>query len=302
MLRASTTRPVTHLRILVLRWPVTFMIRSRRLRPAIRQLDEPVADRCDRARVAADGCERRQRIVVLMHVYYQDALPRLMGLLHAMPARFDLILTNSSGAPLILPDILPAGLDDLRILELQNRGRDIWPMVQVLNDGLIDKHDLVLKVHTKRSAWRDRHSLAGTGAEWNEQLLDAVLGGQERIGTILDAFDRDASLGMVTAPGCVLGPERWGQNHWATRILLRRMGMPMRTYGLRFPSGSIYWTRASILRRLGLAALEERDFETEAGQVDGTTAHAIERAVGYLCLDEGLRMASTEELSASPIL
>ncbi|WP_187774375.1 rhamnan synthesis F family protein [Lolliginicoccus suaedae] len=297
MIRVSTIWLATHVRIMLLRSPVTFMIRSRRTRPVIRPFDRAPTDQRDR--VAPDPAGQPNRLVVLMHVYYQDALPRLIELLHAIPARFDLVITNSSGAPLLLPDDLPGELDDLRILDVRNHGRDIWPMVQVINDGLIDKHDLVLKVHTKRSAWRDRHSLAGTGAEWNEQLLEATLGGPGRISTILDVFARDPSLGLVTAPGCVLGPERWGQNHWATRILLRRMGLPMRTYRLRFPSGSIYWARASILRKLGQATLEECDFEAEAGQVDGTTAHAIERGIGYLCIDAGLRMATTDELSAA---
>ncbi|MBD8507364.1 hypothetical protein HT102_12820 [Hoyosella sp. G463] len=301
LLRSSASSLARHARIMLLRSPLPFMIRARRWRPALRELDGAEVDQCERESAALGMAERTPRIVVLMHVYYVDALPRLLGLLHAMPARFDLIITNSSGIPLPLPERLPRRLDDLRTIDVRNHGRDIWPMVQVINRGLIDEHDLVLKVHTKRSEWRDRHGLAGTGAQWNDQLLDAVLGGQDRISNILALFARDPSLGLVTAPGSVLGPEHWGRNHWATRILLRRMALPLRTYDLRFPSGSIYWARASVLRRLQLAALEERDFESESGQVDGTTAHAIERGVGFLFLDAGLRMATTRELATSPI-
>ena len=61
--------------------------------------------------------------------------------------------------------------------DVANHGRDIWPMVQVVNAGVLDPYELVLKVHTKRSEWRAAHQeLAGSGEQWRSELIGSLLG------------------------------------------------------------------------------------------------------------------------------
>ena len=116
------------------------------------------------------------------------------------------------------------------------------------------------------------------------------------MGTILAAFEADADLGIVTADGSVLGPSFWGQNAPVTATLLRRLGLDLEPRALRFAAGSMYWARASILRRLADLRLTAADFEDEAGQIDGTTAHALERVIGILAADAGLRVLQRSDL------
>ncbi len=40
------------------------------------------------------------------------------------------------------------------MLEVENRGRDILPLVSLVNAGYLDPYHVILKVHTKRSQWR----------------------------------------------------------------------------------------------------------------------------------------------------
>jgi hypothetical protein len=56
---------------------------------------------------------------------------------------------------------------------------------------------------------------------------------------------------------------------------------------LELPSGSMFWFRTKALRGLFDIGLDAYHFDAEAGQVDGTLAHAIERAIFYLVENEG---------------
>ena len=165
----------------------------------------------------------------------------------------------------------------------------LWPLVQLANAGLLDPYDLVLKVHTKRSAWRDEHrGLPGTGRSWRERLLSDLLGERANVEGVLEAFRQTPDLGILTGNGSVLGPDYWGQNRRQASALLRRIDIRLAAESLVFAAGSMYWARASVLRRLADLRLSRADFGPELGQVDGTTAHALERVIGMLTLESGL--------------
>ena len=56
---------------------------------------------------------------------------------------------------------------------------------------------------------------------------------------------------------------------------------------LDFPSGSMFWARSAALRPLLDLRLGFDDFQAEAGQTDGTLAHAIERLYFLVCEQAG---------------
>ncbi|WP_273654148.1 glycoside hydrolase family 99-like domain-containing protein [Cellulomonas fimi] len=231
------------------------------------------------------------RVGVAMHVFYADLVPELLAQLAHVPVEVDLLVTNSSGSPLTV-DV--SGLSNVRnvaVLDAPNHGRDILPLVSLVNAGLLDPYDLVLKMHTKRSTWRAEHAeLGGTGDEWKTSFFEGLLTDAANVSEILGAFAAQRDLGVVTADGSVLGAEFWGGDEPAARELLERLGITLDAPALRFPAGSMYWVRGIVLQGLRSLALTAEDFEPEAGQVDGTTAHAIERLVGVLAVEAGLRV------------
>lgn len=235
------------------------------------------------------------RIGVVLHVYFADLLAEILDQLTAIPVPFDLIVTNASGSALAIePDRLPK-MANLRVLEIENHGRDILPLVSVANAGLLDPYDVILKVHTKRSEWRDKHQLEGTGAEWRLRLLRSLLGDAANVGSILSAFANSPALGIVTADGSLLGAEYWGDNQPVAATLLRRLELDLPGH-LRFAAGSMYWIKGFVLQGLRALNLSETDFEPEAGQVNATTAHAIERLVGILAEESGLNLLERSQI------
>jgi lipopolysaccharide biosynthesis protein len=236
------------------------------------------------------------RLAVVVHVYYPELLPELLSHLAVIPVPFDLLLTNASGSPLDDAALHVGNLRQARQFIVPNHGRDILPLISLVNAGLLDPYELVLKVHTKKSEWRADHgALDGTGDSWRTALLGDLLDSTGNVSRILGNFAEDPGLGLITAQGSVLGKEFWGGNEAITRDLLRRIQLPLETDVLRFAAGSMYWIRGFILQGLRAFDLSADDFEPEAGQIDGTTAHAIERIVGIVAREAGYELADTVE-------
>jgi len=117
--------------------------------------------------------------------------------------------------------------------------------------------------------------------------VSGVLGSRDLVESVITGFDSDPALMMVAAPGQVLGPAYWGANLPLVRALGRRGDIPIDPAQLRFAAGSMYWVRGTVLTRLRELHLRAAHFDTERGQDDGTTAHALERYLGYLVRDMG---------------
>jgi lipopolysaccharide biosynthesis protein len=245
-----------------------------------------------------DWSEKRSaRVVVVLHVHFPDLLAEIVRHLATIPVPFDVIVTDSSGANVSLDRSELPLADRIIVLPIANHGRDILPLVSVVNSGMLDGYDLVAKVHTKRSAWRESHGeLSGSGDAWRESLLGELFGTEENVRSILAAFGSDPSIGLLTAAGSVVGTEFWGGDKEIVRSLLERLQLELDDRSLSFASGSMYWTRSFTLQGLRALQLTAEDFEPEAGQVDGTTAHAIERIIGIVTAEAGYRTVETAAL------
>lgn len=240
------------------------------------------------------------RVGVVMHVFYPELVDEIVSYLENIPVEFDLLVTNSSGREISADRFRcrSGKLNNVAVLKADNHGRDIFPLVQLVNAGFLDPYELLIKVHTKKSAWRAGHAaLAGDGESWKRELLGGLLGSKERVTEILQAFACDPHLGMLTVEGNIVGAEHWGGDRRNVAELLKRLQMtPGNPKDLQFPAGSMYVARGFAVQGLRALCLNKEDFESEAGQIDGTTAHALERMMGILTLEAGLKLGDTSDL------
>lgn len=250
-------------------------------------------------RQLVDASSSGSPIAVVVHVYYPELLDELLERTSRIPVPVDVLITNATGGPLGALREMPNAVS-LRVFDVPNRGRDILPLALLVNAGLLDPYELVLKLHTKRSAWREGHAqLDGDGEGWRSTLLDSVAASAEDIGEILAAFEQNPRLGVVADDESLLGPAHWGSNQQAAAALLRRLELGLDSEALRFAAGSIYWIRGFVLQGLRALRLSPEDFEEEAGQIDGTTAHALERVIGLLAGEAGFELAGRRQLPAA---
>lgn len=225
------------------------------------------------------------RVAVVLHAFHTDLLPEFRAYLDHIPVPADLFISTDTEAKRAAVSACfadwAAGSVEVRIVP--NRGRDVAPKL-VGFAAVHDRYDYVLHLHTKSSPHESR--LVG----WRGYLLETLLGSPAVVHGVFEAFARAPRLGML-APQHIDELRSWitwGPNHAQAEGLAARMGFPLPPAApLDFPSGSMFWARSAALRPLLDLRLGFDDFQAEAGQTDGTLAHAIERLYFLVCEQAG---------------
>ena len=231
------------------------------------------------------------RPCAVMHIWYPELLEELAVALHASGIDWRIVITTAGEREqAVREQVALLGLD-ARIEVFENRGRDILPFLHVANRLLDEGVSTVLKLHGKRSTHRQ------DGDTWRRELLDKLLS-PERAGRILAAFGSDHTLGLVHAEGHLQPLDYyWGANEANVDYLTRRLGIPAPEVSSdSFIAGTMFWARPAALRLLLDAHLGVTDFDAEAGQVDGTLAHAIERVFSLVATAAGFRTTGVPAL------
>ncbi len=241
---------------------------------------------------SCDGPAPPAEVAILVHVYYPDFWAEMAPVLTAQRFGFDLFVTISeqSGAAALearIAQTFPAA----RIWRMPNHGRDIFPFIHLLNAGIFEPYRAVCKLHSKKSPHR------ADGEAWRRSLIAGILGDPLRTEARLARFLADESAGFWVSDGHLFeGDQWWGINGARAAEILARGGLQLGDGPLRFPAGSIYWTKPPVLARLAALSLGAADFEPEQALVDGTTAHAVERIMGCLAQADGLQIRQSTDL------
>lgn len=225
------------------------------------------------------------RIAVVLHLFYADLLPELLQGLRSMLEPFDLFVTTPFEAH--VPSIVRQCSEvaaRTSVMVTENKGRDIRPFLMLLRAGMLDGYRVALKIHGKKSAYSAR------GGEWRRQLI------ADLVGTSLTArrsirLLEDPAVGMVGSLRFFLSHPRFlGGNQARLAALMDALpGRRETEPELAFYAGSMFWFRPSALAPLAALPADLLDFEPEAGQQDGTLAHAMERAFAEAARCAGFR-------------
>jgi hypothetical protein len=244
---------------------------------------------------AAPLGERAPSIAVALHLHYVELWDEIETLLRRWRAPFTLFLTLTRDNPLLAARV-QAAFPGAVVRVVDNRGRDVRPFLQLLEDGAFDAFEAVCKIHGKRSLGGDRLPIFGDVMR-RAAFLD-LIADDRQAQAIVSRFADDARLGLVgprrflsasraDAPRDALGPS----NRQNVEALAQRMGAPIRGDDFDFFEGTMFWARPPALaplRRLGLAA--GGAFAPEAGRVDGALEHAVERLFNHAARAAGYRV------------
>lgn len=235
------------------------------------------------------------RPCVVIHAWYMDVLAELLADLAASPLTWRIIITTTQEKREAVDNAVQAAQLTAEIAIFPNHGRDILPFLQIAERLLGEGEQVILKLHTKRSTHR------ADGEDWRRELTGRLLHADRAAG-IFQAFVNDDDLGLVAPEGHVQPLHfYWGANERHVGSLLTQLGLPAAEVATdTFIAGSMFWVRLSALRPLLDAHLRCSMFEPEAGQLDGTQAHAIERLISLVVRYSGFREVTAAELLQLP--
>lgn len=215
------------------------------------------------------------RTAAIVHAFYPELMAEVFGYLNQSNCAIDVFVsTDTDGKAEEIFEVAKAyhnGSVEVRVIE--NRGRDIGPMITGFKDVFI-RYEAFLHIHTKKSP----HGGDGLSS-WREYLFKSLIGSAEVIDSNLHILSSE-NVGFVYPQHLysLRGILNWGYNFDIASSLLRKIKVRLsKDMVLEFPSGSMFWARTAAFQRILSLDLKLEDFDREAGQVDGTLSHAIER-------------------------
>jgi hypothetical protein len=226
--------------------------------------------------------EGRVDVCILIHAFYPELLPELVGFAQNFrDLSFDIFVNvvDLAWTPALLRElrsICPGAF----VMASNDCGRDVGGFARLLEQVDIDRYVCFAFLHSKKSP----HVAPEKGEHWRRSLINAFAGTPDIARECVEMFKQDPRLGLVAA-------KEWrshdmGANQAHYERLLDLFDVRGRNRDLDYVSGFMFLLRADVVARL-FAVLRNLHFEYGgdkdlAFHIDGQIAHGVERAVPAL--------------------
>ena len=224
----------------------------------------------------------KAKLAVVLHLYYPSLWPDIKAKLNNINVPFDLFVSVQLKDKDIVLDSVNKYHGTTNIVALPNRGRDVLPFLVVADKvSKAGQYAYILKLHSKKSLHRK------DGSEWLESLLSQLI--PTDISNVVKTLE-DSKTGVVGPVDHVVSLKKYmGANRERIGTIMESFADPKLFKRVvdaqsKYPyfGGTMFWCRVDFLSPLLESGLSAGDFDTERGQVDGTTAHAVERIFGKI--------------------
>lgn len=226
------------------------------------------------------------RVLVHLHLYYQEMWLELKNRLKNITDDFDLFVSMIHPGEQIEKDILnfkPGAI--IKIVE--NRGFDIASFLSVINSVDLDQYDYVIKLHTKRNLplGTIRNGYDVSGDKWRRYLL-SFLQTPETYNKSKSAFEKDEKLGMIGDFRLICKKDKSNKDAVAGAMnLLENMGFEKRQFA--YVMGTMFMVRAKLLGPLKKSNINTDLFNQSKHKSDDVLPYAYECVFGYLITAQG---------------
>lgn len=209
------------------------------------------------------------RILVILHLYYEEAWPEIKEYLSNLRCyNYDLLVSLTSGRIGLSTrrDIEALEGCDVRIIDVPNRGFDLGPFFETAN-LVTEEYDVVFKIHSKATK-RPIQFIYGRlffRRTWFLMLFDGVLGARN-VHRIINFMAHSHEKSVIAAPQrlIVRDPAEKQQRHLSTG---RKLGLQL-TDDYEFVAGTCFAMNGSHFKAV-------RDLDVTIDQFDVTDPRSV---------------------------
>jgi lipopolysaccharide biosynthesis protein len=215
-----------------------------------------------------------------VHLYYPELWTDISKKLSNITVPYDVFVSVQKRDKKIVLGSASEYHGATNIIALPNRGRDVLPFLLIAKKISQEaNYEYVLKIHSKKSPHRN------DGANWLNSLLSELI--PEDNSKIIAKLEK-TNTGAIGPASHVVSLSRYmGANKKRIKSILENISDKKTSKDIinapsKYPffGGTMFWCRIDFLSPLLNSDITPADFNSEHGQVDGTTAHAIERIFG----------------------
>lgn len=227
---------------------------------------------------------RTADLAIIFHVFYPEMWEQYASRFSVITVPYHIFVTTPYEKLEAVQEVTK-NTPHCTVIPFQNRGRDILPFLYTAKAVADLGYKSVLKLHSKKSTHRT------DGSNWADGMLTNLLPNTEIV---------DQTLRLLQEPRVsIIGPSK---EYMALSVNFEANGMHMmyilnrlygKTTGYRvlqqerdkhgFFAGSMFWAPLSAIQPLwDRNLITQSYFEEEAGQIDATYAHAIERVLSLI--------------------
>lgn len=242
-------------------------------------------------------CEKNSnlKVALVLHIYFEDLAEYCMSYVKHMPDNADVYITVPTEEKLKTVKQVFSGISGRNIYYriVGNIGRDVAPFLVGCKD-IIDKYDLICKVHDKKVYQVIPRSV---GASWAYKCFENTMKNKVFIENVIKTFAENPRLGMLAPPVPnhapyypTTGKGEWGDNFAVTKEWADKLGLNVDidiTKEPIAPLGSMFWVRTKALKGLFAHDWEYDEFPKEPIETDATVLHALERLYPFCVQNEG---------------
>ena len=223
---------------------------------------------------AKTGIIKNKCLAVVIHAFYLDVFEEILSRVEMMEINLKLFVTTTIEKEKAIEQKLNKAGYDYELLPVKNLGRDILPFLKVIPSIIEQGFELILKLHTKKSIHRN------DGTLWRNEVLNCLTPPNSAI-KALKYLCENADVGIIGPENHIVSMDTfWGSNRDKVIDLAERMGVEESdVMNMPFVAGTMFYSKVAALWPLLEISIPDEDFEDEAGQVDGTLAHALERCI-----------------------
>ncbi|NQY44079.1 MAG: glycoside hydrolase family 99-like domain-containing protein, partial [Legionellales bacterium] len=235
----------------------------------------------------------QNKLAIVIHAFYIDILVELLDRIKHINKSFKIYVTTVAEHEQDIHQIFLKYRMDYFILVINNRGRDILPLIKIIPYVVRDGFKVVLKIHTKSS----KHTLNGDA--WRKGMINSLTN-PPTVDTVMNCFSEKKDIGII-------GPENYsvplsthiGSNYKSLINIAYRIGIKLDSEminNIDFFAGTMFYFRISALAPILNLRISEENFDIEKGQIDGTLAHTLERAFSLSAISVGQKIISTQQM------